>query len=239
MSSIEELLKSFADKHSPFYLPPGTRGPADENEITPNYTQPRPSTPTDQPPAPAPRGPIDYTKPLESWSSVQHNDWSEERQRILERAKGQGWDVEGGGAVEWPIAWGETDQFRHVNNVNFLSYFETARLSFLQALSPPLPASLVSDILSGQNIGFVVKSHFVTYKFPVTHPDSLILLSRPHSVSPESAPSSFKLAHEAWSLKTGRLVSTCETENIIYDHNAGRKAAFPEILKAALEAKQE
>jgi len=61
---------------------------------------------------------------------------------------------------------------RHVNNVVYLSYFETARLSFLRSLSPPLPPSLVTDILSGQNVGFVVKSHFVTYKVSIAFPSS-------------------------------------------------------------------
>lgn len=53
---------------------------------------------------------------------------------------------------------------RHVNNVNFLGYFESARLNYLSMLSPPLPPAFLKDVLSGQNIGFVVKSHNIKYK---------------------------------------------------------------------------
>lgn len=53
---------------------------------------------------------------------------------------------------------------RHVNNVHFLRYFESARLAFLSSLSPPLPSAFLNDVLSGQNIGFVVKSHNIKYK---------------------------------------------------------------------------
>jgi acyl-CoA thioesterase FadM len=48
-------------------------------------------------------------------------------------------------------------------------------------------------MLEGRGIGFVVKSHNITYRSPVTHPDSLVIASRPHTISPPESPSSFSI----------------------------------------------
>lgn len=68
----------------------------------------------------------------------------------------------------------------------------------------------------------------------VTHPDSLVILTRTTSVAPPLGPSSFSAEQEAWSLKTGTLAATCETVLVCFDHNTGGKMPMPETLKAAL-----
>ncbi|CED84023.1 hypothetical protein [Phaffia rhodozyma] len=239
--SVMDLLEQFKNPHSPMYLPPGTCGPADEGDITPNYTIPLPTNasastslahipPTanivsSEPPL------IKYDRPLTGWPDTTYSEtWMENRKTILERAVREGWDVERA-AFELPIAWGHVDKFRHLNNVHYLRYFETARLGFIQSLSSHIPASKVTDLLEGQNTGFVIKSHNIVYKAPITHPDSLIVLARPKSVS---MPSSFHIEIAAWSLKTEKLVATCETECVVYDHNLGQKAAMTDDIKHAL-----
>jgi hypothetical protein len=77
-----------------------------------------------------------------------------------------------------------------------------------------------------------------TDQAPVNHPDSLILLNRTHSVGLPAAPSSFKVQQEAYSLTTARLVSTCETELVIYDYNAVRPPALLPLRTSLLLSRQ-
>lgn len=78
--------------------------------------------------------------------------------------------------------------------VHYLGFFETARLSFVQSLPPPINPSVVTAMLQGRGVGFVVKSHNIVYKSPVHHPDSLVIACRPHTISPVESPSSFSIA---------------------------------------------
>ena len=36
--------------------------------------------------------------------------------------------------VEWPVAWAEMDYFRHVNHAVFFTYFEGARIAYLERI---------------------------------------------------------------------------------------------------------
>jgi acyl-CoA thioester hydrolase len=36
--------------------------------------------------------------------------------------------------VEIPVAWGDMDYFRHVNNIVFFRYFESARIEYLERI---------------------------------------------------------------------------------------------------------
>lgn len=100
--SPQALLRQFQDPHSPFHLPPGVRGPADETDIIPSYTIPRPAAVGDLAvPAHDASAPVKTDRPLPSWlSSI---DRSESRRSVLEELKKAGYDISR--TIEWPIAW--------------------------------------------------------------------------------------------------------------------------------------
>lgn len=37
--------------------------------------------------------------------------------------------------IETPVAWGEMDAFRHVNNTAYFRYFESARIAYFERLN--------------------------------------------------------------------------------------------------------
>ena len=102
LGRCQALLKQFQDPHSPFHLPPGVRGPADENDIIPSYTVPRPAAGGDlATPAHDPSAPVKSDRPLPFW--LPSIDRSESRRSVLEEVKKAGYDISR--TIEWPIAW--------------------------------------------------------------------------------------------------------------------------------------
>jgi len=63
-----------------------------------------------------------------------------------------------------PIHWGEMDAFKHLNNVVFYRYAESARIGYLQALG----------MFDGSMVTVLAQSS-CQYLRPVTYPDTLLL----------------------------------------------------------------
>lgn len=104
--AVQSLLNNFNDPSSPFYMAPGEKGPA----------WPEPGGDEQQPSATTATA-----SPALAWP---HNmpDYAESREMARTYAQEHGFNLDS--IVEWPVAWGETDQFRHINNVAFSRYFE-------------------------------------------------------------------------------------------------------------------
>lgn len=100
---MSQLTGKFRDPTSPFYIAPGTPGPAHENDHQHSVPPTTSSEDISIPPADEP-------------------DYRVSRYSADEHAAKHGFDVRT--RVEVPVAWGEQDMFRHVNNVHFGRYFE-------------------------------------------------------------------------------------------------------------------
>ena len=61
----------------------------------------------------------------------------------------------------FPIRWGEMDALGHVNNAQYLRYFEESRTAWCESIGRPLRSS-------GQ--GMILLKASVTYKKPVSYP---------------------------------------------------------------------
>ncbi|KAL7419699.1 hypothetical protein Q5752_005615 [Cryptotrichosporon argae] len=136
--------------------------------------------------------------------------------------------------LEWPIAWGECDMFRHVNNVHYARYFESARLHFLSCLSPRLPAGVGADVLLGRGTGIILRDLRVRYRAPVTYPDSLVWGVRVHGVW--QARARFGMRAAGWSLKDARCAVEADCTSVMYDYENGRKGEMTDELYAVLAA---
>jgi acyl-CoA thioester hydrolase len=64
--------------------------------------------------------------------------------------------------VHVPMRWSDMDAYQHINNVAFLGYFETARVSLF--FEHP-----THDEKTGMRRGLVVHSHDIRYRRPVVY----------------------------------------------------------------------
>ena len=120
------------------------------------------------------------------------------------------------------VRFGDLDAMRHLNNVVFLRYFETARIDYLRALVPaPDPIHPESD-----GMGLIFAECHIAYRSPVRIDEEVVITC---SIG-EIRRSSFRMS------VGDRLVAEGYGVLVGYDYAGQRAARLPEDLRARLEA---
>src|SRR5260370_40013512 len=73
--------------------------------------------------------------------------------------------------VELPVVWGEMDSYRHVNNVVYFRYFESARLEYFRRLD-------WFEYEKETGIGPILAATQARYRKPLTYPDTISVGAR-------------------------------------------------------------
>lgn len=125
--------------------------------------------------------------------------------------------------VEVPVAWGDMDAFGHVNNVNYLRYFETARVRFLEQ----------GKYLSGElqeHCGPIIASITINYRKAVVYPDTLTCGVR----VPEIGTTSFKMEFLMVN-QQGAPVADGHAIVVHFDYSRQQKTPIPDVLRGFLQ----
>ena len=124
------------------------------------------------------------------------------------------------------VRFGDLDAMRHLNNVVFLRYFETARIAFIRDLFPTHdPAHPESA-----RTGLIFAECHINYRSPV-HFDEEVAI---RCAVGEVRRSAFQMRFE---MKVGdRLVADGYGWLVGFDYDTQRSSKLPEPLRAALEA---
>jgi acyl-CoA thioester hydrolase len=118
------------------------------------------------------------------------------------------------------VRFGDLDAMQHMNNVEFLRFFETARIDYLRQLSP-------EHAPTGGKFGFIFAECHIAYKAPA-HFDDLI---RTYVWPTELKRSSLKLGFEMRVESDGRLVAEGWGTLVGYDYEGGRPQPVPDALR--------
>ena len=121
------------------------------------------------------------------------------------------------------IRFGDLDAMRHLNNVVFLRYFESARIAYLNhALEQHNPVD------HGGGYGFIFASCHIDYRSPGHFDEEVAIRVRPA----ETGTTSLKLEFD---MRVGdRLLAEGYGVLVGYDYAAQRSAPLPEALKSKL-----
>ena len=124
------------------------------------------------------------------------------------------------------VRFGDLDAMRHLNNVVFLRYFETARISYLRHLMPSHdPAHPEND-----QFGLIFAECHINYRSPV-HFDELLDV---HCSIGTVRRSSFRVEFEM--RVEGRLAAEGYGVLVGFDYAAQTATPLPDALRARLEA---
>jgi acyl-CoA thioester hydrolase len=118
------------------------------------------------------------------------------------------------------VRFGDLDAMQHMNNVEFLRFFETARIDYLRQLSP-------EHAPTGGKFGFIFAECHIAYKAPAFFDD----LIRTYVWPAELKRSSLKLGFEMRAESDGRLVAEGWGTLVGYDYEAGRPQPVPDALR--------
>lgn len=125
--------------------------------------------------------------------------------------------------VTIPVAWGDMDFFRHVNNTVFFRYFESARIAYLDRIG-------FREALAESGIGPILASTHARFRRPLTYPDTVHAGARTTEVQPDRFVMEYRLVSE----RDGRTAADGGGVLVAYDYAAGRKAVLPDPIRQAI-----
>ncbi|WWC90169.1 uncharacterized protein L201_005102 [Kwoniella dendrophila CBS 6074] len=255
---LKDLLAKFQDPTTHYHIPPGTNGPEHEedhstsidprsilrsalnkskqdgeNDISLKHKRPSSS-----------RIGSSETRPSIQWSSpspeggrnTPHDrpwleDDSQSKQKALQYFKENGYDT--AGVLTWPVAWGDCDTYRHVNNVRFLEWIQSARIRYAESWAGEMPEGYIQKMTAGKGTGFILKDVSIKYVAPVNYPDTVMVTNQIHSINPERA--SYGHKHLVWSLRDARVAAVCDSTIVMYDYDNLKKGKMSDEFKELLE----
>ncbi|CAE6454631.1 unnamed protein product [Rhizoctonia solani] len=106
------------------------------------------------------------------------------------------------------------------DNVHYVRFFETSRMHMMYLIGLETNGGEGGKaMLEGHGVSIILKSIDVKFKRPVTYPDNLVIMQRPHNTSP----SRFTLSSVAYSLAQRAPVATSEAVCVWYDYDVWKK----------------
>ena len=128
----------------------------------------------------------------------------------------------------WPfsfvdrVRFGDLDAMRHLNNVEFLRFFETARIAYIRALVPShQPAEPEGDW------GLIFAECHINYRSPAFFDEEIRTHVRPAQLRRSSLRIEFRMTSEG----DGRLLAEGWGALVGYDYSAGTAAPLPHVLR--------
>ena len=126
------------------------------------------------------------------------------------------------------VRFGDLDAMRHLNNVAFLGYFESARIAYITTL---IPSHRPTDP-EGDDFGLIFAEAHISYRAPGFYDDGIRTLVRIADVRR----SSFRVEFRMEATGDDRLLAEGWGALVGYDYKAGRANALPAGLVETLEA---
>jgi acyl-CoA thioester hydrolase len=125
--------------------------------------------------------------------------------------------------VEIPVAWAEMDYFRHVNHAVFFTYFESARIRYLDLIA-------FRELTDEVQTGPILASAHARFRRPVTYPDTLLVGARTTELGED------RFAHEyhVVSRALNDVAASGGTVLVSYDYAAAAKVPVPPAVRAAI-----
>ncbi len=121
-----------------------------------------------------------------------------------------------------PVAWGDMDAFSHVNNVQYMRYFETARVKYFD------------NMMTGEDAKSTVQPVLATvtanFKSPVVYPDTL----RVKIGVTKMGNSSLNMCCEMYTQK-GKLAVEAFCTIVMFDFVNNKPAAIPDKVRNYIE----
>lgn len=124
----------------------------------------------------------------------------------------------------FPVHWGDMDSAKHVNNLVYLRWAETARVIYFTEVG------VNADFSPGQT-GAILAYQDCKYTFPMTYPDTALVGVRTIDISEDR----FTMETAVFSERHARLAAVTRQVIVPYDYGKLQKAPLPEQWLEAIE----
>jgi acyl-CoA thioester hydrolase len=121
--------------------------------------------------------------------------------------------------VDIPIAWGDMDSFKHVNNTKVFKYFETARMKYFEQTG-------FIETMEKDAIGPILASTSAKFIKPLFYPDTVTVGTRVTSIEPTQ----FIMEYVVGSKSKGTS-AIGEAKMVVYDYKSSKRTTLPDIVR--------
>jgi acyl-CoA thioester hydrolase len=122
--------------------------------------------------------------------------------------------------IDVPVAWGEMDALKHVNNIVYFRYFESARIAYFEKLR-------FWEFMNQTGVGPILASIQCRFKIPLIYPDTVSVGTR----IPKIEQDRFVMEYRAVSHKSQAIAAEGESVVVSYNYRENKKTPLPEEMK--------
>ncbi len=130
--------------------------------------------------------------------------------------------------IDIPVAWGEMDSLRHVNNIVYFRYLESARIAYFEKLR-------FWEFMNQTGVGPILASIQCKFKIPLAYPDTVSVGTRIPSIEQDR----FVMEYRAVSHKAQAIAAEGESVVVSYNYRESKKTPLPEEMKQRILALEE
>ena len=123
---------------------------------------------------------------------------------------------------EVPVRFSDTDGLGHVNNANYLSFLEVARVDYLRQ---------VLGLVKIEEFGIIIARIEIDYKSPVLHHEKILVGCRVSEIGGASITMDYRLEDKA----TGRLVAMAKSVAVSFDYALNRPVRVTDDWRKKME----
>lgn len=141
------------------------------------------------------------------------------------------------------VRFADTDAMGHVNNAVYLTYCESARASYYEAVTgrtmlgdAPSAASMRGEHPETEDSKFILAEARVTYRSPAFFGETLTIEVRASRVGRTSFTLEYRITAPDSAFGPARLIAVSDSVLVGYDYGEGRPTVLPPDLVEALEA---
>lgn len=127
--------------------------------------------------------------------------------------------------IELPVAWGEMDSYRHVNNVVYFRYFENARLEYFRRLD-----WFAFERQTG--VGPILAATQARFRKPLTYPDTISVGARVAALGKDR----FTMEHVIVSHAQRAITTEGQGTVVTYNYSMDKKTPIPDEMRKRIEA---
>ncbi|GIW81567.1 MAG: thioesterase [Gemmatales bacterium] len=129
--------------------------------------------------------------------------------------------------IELPVVWGEMDAYKHVNNVVYFRYFESARLEYFRRLD-------WFRFEEQTGIGPILAATQCRFRRPLTYPDTISVGARVIDIADDR----FTLQHKIVSHRLETLTTEGTGTVVTFHYPSQQKVPIPAEIRARISQLQ-
>ena len=124
-----------------------------------------------------------------------------------------------------PVAWGEMDALRHVNNIVYFRYFESVRMTYFGEVD-------FWGHMEETGVGPILASTQCRFRLPLEYPDTVSIGARVKEIGEDR----FLMEYVVVSHRHRKVAAEGSGVIVVYDYRAKKKAPLPNAIKKRIEA---